>query len=105
MVHWIELFYEKRDILKMSFMFKTRNGIWLYDNERKGKCCREKSFYDNFQLFKHCFNQSLIHTHTHIYTIYDGYIVSKNRQNLSEMMCQVLHKGYDFNFQRLTQLP
>ena len=27
------------------------------------------------------------HTHTHTHATYDGYAVSKNRQNLSEMMC------------------
>lgn len=43
-------------------MSKARNGIWLYDNERKGKWYREKWFYDNLQLFKHCFNQSFTHT-------------------------------------------
>lgn len=81
----------------LSFLFKARNEIWLYDNERKGKHYREKWFYDNFQLLKHCFHQSLIHTHTlshmhtQTYTIYDGYIVSKNRQNLLEV-CLVLHK-------------
>lgn len=60
----IDLFYEKRGIFKMSFMFKAKNGIWLYDNERKGKYYRAKWYYDNFQLFKHCFNQSFIHIHT-----------------------------------------
>lgn len=87
----------------MSFIFKARNGIWLYDNERKGKGYREKWFYDNFQLFKYCFNQSLVqtHMHTHTYTIYDSYIVSENRQNLPEV-CLVLHKDYDFHFQQLT---
>ena len=30
---------------------------------------------------------NLLYTHTHTHATYDGYSVSKNRQNLSEMMC------------------
>lgn len=56
----MDLFYEKKIIFKASFMFKVRNGIWLHDNERKGKYYIAKWFYDNLStvLIK------LLHTHT-----------------------------------------
>lgn len=47
-------------------------------------------------------NLLYIHIQAHIYTIYDGYIVSKNRQNSSEMLHKVLRKDSEFNFQQLT---
>lgn len=63
--------HEKRDILKTSFMFTARNGIWLCDNERKRNATEKNDFMipNHFQYPGTVFI-NLLYTHTHTHTCY-----------------------------------
>lgn len=52
----------KKDIFKMTFIFKARNGTWLYDNERENST--EKNDFMTIPNHLSTILINLLHTHT-----------------------------------------